>query len=394
MKKNFLYNQDCLKGLNKFSDNTFTAQLCDPNYGIKFMNQKWDYNVPSIDIWKECLRVLKPGAYALVFGGTRTFHRLVCNIEDAGFRILDTIIWHYGSGFPKSHNVSKAIDKMAGKKRKVIGKKNYTNQNIKSNNFNRKDGINERLQLSITASATKQAKKYDGYGTALKPASELICLCQKPISEKTIAKNVLKWGTGILNINGCKIPAKPGEYDIRHYTKEDCFQNKKPKKSKFQVKPQPNGRWPANVIFDEKSAQMLDVQSGILTSGKLTGTEYEKGKVTRNCYGKFKGYTNDGRKANSGGASRFFYCAKASPSERAGSKHPTVKPLLLLKYLIMLLTLPDNNLMLDPFMGSGSTAIACEDLEIDWVGFEKEKEYCQQAKNRIQYYRRKRKHKV
>jgi len=169
-----LLHGDALEELKKLEDNSVDSIVTDPPYGLKFMGKRWDYDVPSIEVWEECLRVLKPGGYLLSFAGTRTQHRMACNIEDAGFEIRDMIAWVYGSGFPKSHNISKALDK----------------------------GAERRL---ITAPTTDEAKQWDGWGTALKPALEPITVARKPLSEKTIAKNVLKWGTGGINIDGCRI---------------------------------------------------------------------------------------------------------------------------------------------------------------------------------------------
>ena len=206
---NSIIHGDCLEVLMTLEDNSIDSIVTDPPYELGFMGKSWDstgiaYNV---ELWKECLRVLKPGGHLLAFGGTRTYHRMACAIEDAGFEIRDCIQWLYGSGFPKSLDVSKAIDKKLGAERKTVGLKPYTNDgSIRGNSYNK--GGYERVQLPITAPATPEAKQWEGWGTALKPANEPIVLARKPLSEKTIAENVMKWGTGGLNIEGCRIPTE------------------------------------------------------------------------------------------------------------------------------------------------------------------------------------------
>ena len=185
-------------------DNSVDAIVTDPPYGISFMAKKWDYDVPKVDVWQEAMRVLKPGGHALIACGTRTQHRMVCNIEDAGFEIRDVVSWIYGSGFPKSLNVSKAIDKAAGAEREDMGPTPYANKG-RTNNNNAYGEPTASNQERITAPATEAAKQWDGWGTALKPACEFFTLARKPLSEKTVAANVLKWGTGGINIDGCRV---------------------------------------------------------------------------------------------------------------------------------------------------------------------------------------------
>lgn len=322
-----LLHGDCLIELKKFPDNTFDSIVTDPPYGISFMGKKWDYDVPSVEIWKECLRVLKPGGHLLAFAGTRTQHRMAINIEDAGFEIRDMIAWVYGSGFPKSQNLG------------------------------------------------------NGVGTALKPALEPITMARKPLGEQTIAGNVLKYGTGGLNIDECRVPSKPGEYDIKHYEKEDCFRNDKPKQSKFQVKPQPSGRWPANLIHDGTAeveagfpnSKSCDTPSNARSEGTILGGSRTQGQI----------YPGE-----DGSASRFFYCPKSSNKDRNDgmrmgvNNHPTVKPVELMKYLIKLIT-PKDGIVLDPFMGSGSTGVAAKYDNFKFCGIELDKEYFEIAKERI-----------
>lgn len=302
-----------------------------------FMGHEWDGSgiQRNPEFWAKVLKVMKPGAFMLAFGGTRTFYRTACAIEDAGFIIFDTICWLYGQGFPKSHSLG------------------------------------------------------DGWGTALKPAFEPIILAQRPISEKTIVDNVLKWGTGGINIDESRIETvdnlnggaySGGQRGNGDWKEKSGFKNDK-LTGQFE---QPKGRWPANVILDEETGQMLDEQSGTLKSG------FMKADTHRNSEGGYHGDFPQDRVGardtygDSGGASRFFYCAKASKSEKTngGKAHPTSKPIALMVYLIRLIT-PKGGIVLDPFLGGGSTALACMQLGYDFVGIEKEQEYYDLAMNRI-----------
>ena len=331
---------DCLEVLKTLEADSIDACVTDPPYGLSFMGKRWDYDVPSVDVWREVMRVLKPGAHLLSFGGTRTYHRMVVNIEDAGFEIRDQIQWLYGSGFPKSLDVSKAIDKAAGVQfdaRPASGVGFMTPDG--------KGGYNTtKNQLTRAGESTDAAKQWDGWGTALKPANEPIVVARKPLSEKTVAANVLKWGTGALNIERCRV----GE-TVETWPKSRSY-------APGQIQPGgvgetqktgniPNGRWPANLIFDEEAGKMLDEQSG--------------------------------------GASRFFYAAKASRKERGeGNNHPTVKPISLMRYLVRLVT-PPGGIVMDPFMGSGTTGIAAKAEGFGFVGIEREPEYMKIAEARI-----------
>lgn len=263
---------NCLEVLKDFPDSSIDSIVCDPPYGLSFMGKKWDYDVPSVAIWQEVLRVLKPGGYLLSFGGTRTYHRMVVNIEDAGFEIRDQIQWLYGSGFPKSHNIEKS-----------------------------------------TGDA-----RFAGFGTALKPANEPIVLARKPLTRGlTIAENVLLHGTGGLNIDASRVGTSGARTNTNG--KRSMYGGNSLLESKTHndtTTIHDYGRFPANIILDEAAAAMLDEQSGILKSGafKQTGlsanTEQPGGWQTGNRVEK------DFGPANSGGASRFFYVAKASKRER------------------------------------------------------------------------------
>lgn len=370
---NQIYNMDCVEGMKLLDDNSIDSIVTDPPYELGFMGKKWDstgiaYNV---DVWRECLRVLKPGGHLLAFGGTRTYHRMACAIEDAGFEIRDQIQWLYGSGFPKSMDISKAIDKAAGATREIVG--TYETHDIRSNGLMDKKGS---IEVDITAPSTPKARQWQGWGTALKPANEPICVARKPISEKTIAENVMKWGTGGLNIDGCRIGTEvrnnpQAGFIRRGRTDEEVFLGTDKNRPEGTV--EVTGRFPANVILDEEAGKLLDEQTGILKSGSncvrtKTGSFLEHGGLGKAgdvqvTYG------------DSGGASRFFYCAKASKKERGeGNTHPTVKPLSLIKYLITLVT-PLNGICLDPFEGSGTHQRACIALGFNYIGFEIDKDY-------------------
>jgi DNA modification methylase len=354
-----VFNDDCLNVLREMPDNSVDSIVTDPPYGISFMAKKWDYDVPSVEVWKEALRVLKPGGHSLIACGTRTQHRMVCNIEDAGFEIRDVVSWIYGSGFPKSLNISKAIDKAAGAEREVVG--------ISTNSRDRSKHVVHAMNeipnkpIDITAPATDEAKQWDGWGTALKPACEFFTLCRKPLSEKTVAANVLKWGTGGINIDGCRV----GTEEIETAT----------------------GRFPANLIHDG-SQEVLDLfpetKSGDFTQrGQSANTVQPNGwKTGDRNYKKFKG--------DQGSAARFFYVPKASKKDRnegcgeleKGNNHATVKPTALMAYLCRLIT-PTGGVVLDPYMGSGSTGKAAVREGFSFVGIELDPDYYEICKARI-----------
>ena len=369
---------DCLEVMRDMPDNSIDAVVTDPPYELGFMGKKWDstgiaYNV---ELWQEVLRVLKPGGHLLSFGGTRTYHRMTCAIEDAGFEIRDCIQYLYGSGFPKSMNIGKAFDK-----------KEYKLEDTTGTLFNNPGGKRDLSKRSDYGYKFQplgdNAKQWQGWGTALKPAHEPIVVARKPLSEKTVTDNVLKWGTGGLNIDGCRIEyqsekdfesAKGGDSGS---TKCNIFSaNGKKQSEKITLL----GRFPANVILDEEAGKLLDEQSGILKSGALK--PYQENHQNASSY-KMNRYKTFIQPANEGGASRFFYCAKASKKERGDSKHPTVKPLKLMRYLVRLIT-PPNGIVLDPFTGSGTTLEASLLEGFSFVGIEKQAEYIPDIKARIE----------
>lgn len=505
LEVNKIHQGDCIEVMKKLDDNSVDAIITDPPYELGFMGKQWDRKgiAFKVETWKECLRVLKAGGYLLSFGGTRTYHRMVCGIEDAGFEIRDTIMWLYGSGFPKSLNIGKQIDKMGIQNEKYVElSKELCDYMIKAREklkLSRKDiaeyfpsktggitgcvwnwenglniptleqwiklkdiykladdnfteliekkiknrieaerevignkesacfnscekdrhtiGASKNVNVNITLPSTEQAKKWEGWGTALKPACEPIVVARKPLSEKNVALNVLKHGTGGINIDESRIVtddnlsggtyAKNGKKREQIWGEKAVNSFRRDKKLEYK---QPQGRFPANIILDEEAGKMLDEQSGVSKSCDT--------KRNRNTLGSF-GMPNDSTPeySDKGGASRFFYCAKASKSERnmgceellkqktdyetttrtnketadkfgcerksiQQNIHPTVKPIKLMEYLIKLITRKDA-IVLDPFIGSGTTAIACLNLNRKFIGIEQSKKYIKIANARI-----------
>jgi DNA modification methylase len=471
-------------------DNSVDSIVTDPPYELGFMGKKWDNSgiAYSVELWKECLRVLKPGGHLLSFGGTRTWHRVAVAIEDAGFDVRDSIAWMYGSGFPKSLDVSKAIDKSdaavarnqrdlkfvtwmrsTGMKAKdantIVEKadvashyfrldqpvvataelfdklrphlpevpdyieKMVAERTIESENFKNREvigqktgtksldgaghgivpgGTTEAVNLDITAPSTPEAEQWQGWGTALKPAFEPIVVARKPLAGKTVAANVLEHGTGALNIDGSRIAG-----DIRSVWQPSFGVPKSTvpfgtgEGRNGEKSDNTKGRWPANVILDEYSAGELDEQSGVSksASGKVSATSTGDGTWSADDGGNFDaGRIREWQGfGDTGGASRFFYCAKASKRDRneglegleakahsewpqggiqEGSSrgatsqnfHPTVKPTNLMRYLVKLVT-PPGGTVLDPFTGSGSTGKAAILEGFDFIGIEMTEEY-------------------
>jgi len=444
---NLLYG-DCLEQMKTLDDNSVDSIVSDPPYGISFMSKKWDYDVPSVEVWKEAMRVLKPGGHALIACGTRTQHRMVCNIEDAGFEIRDVVSWIYGSGFPKSLNISKAIDKAAGAEREVVGFREKSNNTVSSRqHLGETDGkaadgrdmakakaYQDLGGFDITAPATDEAQQWDGWGTALKPACEFFTLCRKPLSEKTVAANVLKWGTGGINIDASRVELPEGQTKDkgnpnRVGTKDDS--NTPMGRSGARPYDPTQGRFPANLIHDG-SQEVLDLFPET-KSGKGTGLTNTTARSWSNTS---KAGINRIGHNDSGSAARFFYCPKASKKDRndgcgefeekesvvftngkAGkclthgksnpsgmntyscgcpiqyskerkavkpnsNNHPTVKPTALMAYLCRLIT-PTGGVVLDPYMGSGSTGKAAVREGFSFVGCELDKDYFDIATARV-----------
>ncbi len=347
---------DCRDVMATLDAGSIDSIVSDPPYGLSFMGKGWDHGAPGVDFWTHALRVAKPGAHLLAFGGTRTYHRLACAIEDAGWDIRDCVMWVYGSGFPKSHDVSKAIDKAAGAEREIIGSWKPTGNARPSKTPGRARVVSIAAvphefidcELPITAPATEDAKRWNGWGTALKPAWEPVIVARKPL-DGTVAENVIAHGTGAMNVGGCRVEGN---------------------------------RWPANLIHDG-SDEVLELFPTTASNS----------------------------------AARFFYCAKASKSDRdegcdelpskqmglyaqdewsrqhMGSTpdarrearhntHPTVKPTALMRYLCRLVT-PPGGLVLDPFAGSGSTGKAAILEGFRFVGIEQDETYAAIARARI-----------
>jgi site-specific DNA-methyltransferase (adenine-specific) len=402
-----LIHGDCLEKLKELPDCSVDSIVTDPPYGLSFMGKKWDYDVPSVEVWKECLRVLKPGGHLLAFAGTRTQHRMAVRIEDAGFEIRDMIAWVYGSGFPKSLDVSKAIDKAAGAEREVVGEKITGRANApRSDGRNHVDCSGGQMTVDVTAPSTDAAKQWDGWGTALKPALEPITVARKPLIG-TVAENVLEHGTGGLNIDGCRVEGKLDGDPLR-FAKTNGGEFV----AKFDSAPtvRAEGRWPANLIHDGSEEVLAGFP--VTTSGSGNKSHPESNRYGGNALlpSQTKG---DGRQwaGDSGSAARFFYCAKASKKDRdegceeleaqnnmrvngpreseeakhatkRSNHHPTVKPTELMRYLCRLVT-PPSGIVLDPFMGSGSTGKAAVIEGFNFIGIEREESYMEIAEARI-----------
>ena len=389
-----IHHGDCIETMNAMPPESVDAIVTDPPYGLGFMGKKWDTLPPSQEWAEACYRVLKPGGHIAAFGGTRTWHRLAVAIEDAGFEMRDSLAWLYGSGFPKSHDVSKGIDKLAGATREVVGTKlgqpGYslapsTGGNLYEGSFG---GTGDPIkEAQITAPATPEAAQWDGWGTALKPAFEPIVLARKPLAEKTVARNVLTHGTGAINVDATRVPYEEGgtpwtNPSLRSHINGGNGGHIFPTEAARRVvTPNPSGRWPANVLLDHHAAAWVDEQSGVSASRKAPRGDgskmgYHGGSGTQSL--------SDGHN-DSGGASRFFYTAKAPKSERPnvdGVQHPTVKPLAIMRWLIRLVT-PPGGTVLDPFAGSGTTIEAALIEGFNPVGIEMETDYLPLIQHRI-----------
>lgn len=445
-----LHLGDCLEVLKTMPDNSVDAVVCDPPYGLSFMGRKWDYDVPEVAVWAECLRVLKPGGHLLAFAGTRTQHRMAVRIEDAGFEIRDMIAWVYGSGFPKSLDVSKAIDKARDDSADILRVTTFMADAADRAGVTRADvdahmgtrdmggwwlsrlqhrcqcpkwdqwlqlkallGLSDEMDAEvwrlngrkgqpgeawaerevigvqkgamsgwdagggtkfvdrdITLPATEAARQWQGWGTALKPALEPITVARKPF-RGTVAENVLAHGTGALNIDGCRVNAD-GERVISEADYLRYEQNLR----EAQV-----GRWPANLIHDGSEEVLAGFPQAKGQQGAVTGDE--PSSKTDAVYGQFNGRSATTPRGDTGSAARFFYCAKASKRDRGeDNAHPTVKPTDLMAYLCRLVT-PPGGVVLDPFMGSGSTGKAAVREGFRFIGIEREAKYLEIARARI-----------
>ena len=351
-----LHLGNCLDHLEFMPDNSVDSIVTDPPYGLSFMGKKWDYDVPSVEIWAECLRVLKHGGHLLSFAGTRTQHRMACNIEDAGFEIRDMIAWVYGSGFPKSHNLK---------------------------------------------------NDWEGWGTALKPALEPVTVARKPF-KGTAAANVLEHGTGAINIDGCRVGNEERSYSPKGTsTNASMIRVPEHRLGTAGEEVTVTGRWPANLIHDGSDEVLAAFPANAGAAAPVKGTE-DSAASTGSVTGK-RARVKGAFHADSGSAARFFYCAKASRKERneglqdpgpqfqhgatlrkventdtKGNNHPTVKPTDLMAYLCRLVT-PPGGVVLDPFMGSGSTGKAALREGFGFIGMEMDPDYFEIAKTRIKH---------
>ena len=401
---------DCLDLLRALPPDSVDAIVTDPPYGLGspppiadvlrawlagdeyrprgrgFMGHSWDAFVPGPEVWRECLRVLKPGGHLLAFFGSRTVDVGGLAIRLAGFEIRDSLCWLYGTGFPKSLDVSKAIDKAAGAEREILGEGAATCEYIRrgekcpGHGDAGKSQSGATIHAPATAPATPEAAAWEGWGTALKPAHEPIVMARKPLAARTVAAQVLATGTGAINVDACRIETSDnlngGAYSGGS-PPTNFFHGLGRIEGGFQ---QPAGRWPANVVLDEEAAEMLDAQSGYSKSPTSTGRG-AGGK--RGRYGPPGAQGRVSAPGDSGGASRFFYCSKASKAERGeGNAHPTVKPIELMRWLVRMIT-PPGGLVVDPFAGSGSTLLAARAEGFDALGFEREPSYAAIARGRL-----------
>jgi hypothetical protein len=352
-----LHNASMLDWLADYDGPLFDSCCCDPPYELGFMGKGWDSTgiAFQVETWRRVYDALKPGSHLVAFSGTRTYHRMACAIEDAGFEIRDQLAWAYGSGFPKSHDVSKAIDKAAGAAREVVGKGKRAQG--RSQGWDR-PWMQEQMAQSgstvceygITAPATPEAQKWQGWGTALKPAWEPICLARKPLAEKNIAANVLAHGTGAINVDACRVGTEQTVTVRSGDSGGNGAFGRDERKGEWL---NPPGRFPANLLHDGSE----DVLAGFPETGAAKSAD--KGErpamaAGRNLLpdGGVRGHDDNG-----GSAARFFYSAKAGPLDRIGTAHATVKPVDLMRWLCRLITPPGGHI-LEPFAGSGTTGIA------------------------------------
>jgi DNA modification methylase len=373
-----LHAGDCREVLRAYPDDHFDAVVTDPPYGLAFMGKRWDYDVPGEDVWREVLRVLKPGGHLLAFAGTRTQHRMAVRIEDAGFDIRDMIAWVYGSGFPKSLDVGKAIDKSAGVKGELVGERRFGKTSTGQASGWNPNAVAATGKQDVFAPATDAARQWHGWGTALKPALEPITLARKPLSG-TVAANVTAYGTGALNIDGCRVGC---DLVTTSHTKWNGTAGWQGNVSTGETSTH-LGRWPANLLHDgsdEVLAGFPDAEARFYYCAKASRTDRDEG-----CdhLPPRSGAEAVDRKEGSAGLQSPRAGAGAL-AEAVRNWHPTVKPTDLMRYLCRLVTPPDG-LVLDPFVGSGSTGKGALLEGFRFVGIDLDPEHIAIATARCQF---------
>jgi site-specific DNA-methyltransferase (adenine-specific) len=387
-----VHHADALEALAEIPSNALHAVVCDPPYALAFMGRDWDsFDPKEYQAWCEewatlALDALKPGGHLLAFSGNRTHHRLFSGVQDAGFELRDTVTWHYGSGFPKALDVSKAIGKQRGKddQREVIHTRkdsDITGENVATEGAKDTD---ESVEYDITAPATDAAERWDGFKTALKPATEFVCVARAPF-DGTVAENVQEHGTAALNIDATRVGTDP---EGGHWPGSDdnVDDEKLYGDSRTGGDRDTAGRYPSNVVFGERAADQLDRDVGELEAG--ASREKNHGAASGGSYGEYD--TQDHSRRNefdSGGPSRYFYTSKASRAERTHdgkieNDHPTVKPVDLMEWLVKLVTAEDQ-IVCDPFAGSGTTLLAAKNKQRRFVGVEQDEGHVSLAQARV-----------
>lgn len=401
METNRVITGDMFDVVDDLPDNSVHAVVTDPPYGLAFMGKSWDDFDPKeyqefSEEWARAVdRVLRPGGHLLAFSGSRTHHRAFTGIEDAGYTLRDTITWHYGSGFPKGTALDKQIDKRndAIDDRETVDQQHGNGIEPGHGNFvNNQNADWNEDGFEVTEPATDAAKRWEGFSTQLKPATEFVALARSELSEDTIVDNVLEWGAGALNIDGCRIGTEEnlragsnkrdeanviGErHDPNAFDRDD-----------YEYEQAEDGRYPANVAFDKSEAERLD--------GRNDKSEANVRRGEDGGFGRGNVYGNDDHNGldpergfdDSGGPSRYFYTSKASKSERTqdgtiDNPHPTVKPVDLMEWLVKLVT-REEHVVLDPFAGSGTTLMACKNTGRQFVGIERDELYADIARQRV-----------